>query len=276
MRAVVEAQLAGGGADCGICGARHDTPTLHARLIEILGVIDTTLGGFSARTDALELRGKMEAKVQNLTTAIHGLKARWESLPAVAAVAVDLHALEAEGAVAEARRQELLAAFDGAANISRARALAHDAHEKADRFKRLADACKSTIAELVAANLQSFTARVNKYMPKGMEFGTTTSGARFQVGLKTTTPGADGYSESVLHTALSGAEWVAVTTAIGCAVTETSKLAVLLPEERAYDPEMLSRLMRGLAKAPAQIVLTSTVKQHGKAPPGWTVIDLRP
>jgi hypothetical protein len=116
----------------------------------------------------------------------------------------------------------------------------------------------------VQTQLKAFAMRVNAYMPARMTFAVE-SGTRFRIGV---------VRDGTLHTALSGAEWVAVTTAIGCAVTEKAECAVLLPEERAYDPKMLVRIMRGLAKANAQVVLTSTVRFYGKAPSGWTIIDL--
>lgn len=249
---------------CQICAATHEAPTLKARLDQLDTAIDTALNQFGARQEALELRDKILAKLAELN-ASHGRLQNQLASMSSEVYNGDVAALQAEADAAEKHRQELLAAFDTSKKLARARALSHEGMEKADRFKRLSDACKEAISELVKSNLKTFVQRVNKYMPSRMVFGVE-SGTRFRVGLVN--------GQGSMRTALSGAEWVAVTTAIGCAVTEKAECAVLLPEERAYDPDMLARIMRGLTKAPAQVILTSTVKFKGRQPSGWTVIDL--
>jgi hypothetical protein len=273
LRTVVEMQQGTGATSCRVCGTQAEG--LATYLANMITAIDAALAGFAARQEALELRTKIVAKQNELSSALAGLKERFAQLPAEAEVGVDLAGLELEATAAEEHRQKLLAAFQSAEKLQKARALGHEASEKADRFKRLAAACKTAISELVTANLELFIKRVNRYMPQGMEFGVV-SGTRFRIGLVTYKPNPEDPDdpEVILHTALSGAEWVAITTAIGCVVTENAEVALLIPEERAYDPEMLARIMRGLTKAPAQIVLTSTVKYKGRLPADWTVIEL--
>ena len=82
--------------------------------------------------------------------------------------------------------------------------------------------------------------------------------------------------EGNLHTALSGAEWARLTLALAAAVTsdDDADLSVLTPEDRAFDAETLAAVMRGLSNAPGQVLLCSPVAPAGRAPKGWTVIDL--
>jgi len=78
-----------------------------------------------------------------------------------------------------------------------------------------------------------------------------------------------------LHTALSGAEWARLTLAMACAVSENVEgLKVFTPEERAFDPSTLREVMAALSSAPGQVIITSPIKQKGRLPKGWTILDL--
>jgi hypothetical protein len=232
---------------CHLCGAEH--ADLTERMTAMDAAIDTALTAFLAEIEAAHAAF---------------VAARGNRADAPTSIEETLDALRFEAGQAEAKRRTLLAAFENHAALAKSRSVAHDTETRADRFKSLDKACKAAIAEIVQTQLKAFAMRVNAYMPARMTFAVE-SGTRFRIGV---------VRDGTLHTALSGAEWVAVTTAIGCAVTEKAECAVLLPEERAYDPKMLVRIMRGLAKANAQVVLTSTVRFYGKAPSGWTIIDL--
>jgi energy-coupling factor transporter ATP-binding protein EcfA2 len=248
---------------CHLCGAEH--ADLTERMTAMDAAIDTALTAFAERQEALDKREKIGRKLAEIEAAHAAfVAARGNRADAPTSIEETLDALRFEAGQAEAKRRTLLAAFENHAALAKSRSVAHDTETRADRFKSLDKACKAAIAEIVQTQLKAFAMRVNAYMPARMTFAVE-SGTRFRIGV---------VRDGTLHTALSGAEWVAVTTAIGCAVTEKAECAVLLPEERAYDPKMLVRIMRGLAKANAQVVLTSTVRFYGKAPSGWTIIDL--
>jgi hypothetical protein len=78
--------------------------------------------------------------------------------------------------------------------------------------------------------------------------------------------------------ALSGSEFNIVVTAMACArasrfAENSAELPIIIPADRAIDPELLQGWMEVLSLAPAQILLTSTV-MPAKVPKGWTVLNM--
>jgi hypothetical protein len=62
---------------------------------------------------------------------------------------------------------------------------------------------------------------------------------------------------------------------MACAVSENVEgLKVFTPEERAFDPSTLREVMAALSSAPGQVIITSPIKQKGRLPKGWTILDL--
>ena len=53
-------------------------------------------------------------------------------------------------------------------------------------------------------------------------------------------------------------------------------LAILTPEERAYDGVTLAAVMRALSDAPGQVIITSPIKPRGRTPKGWLIIEADP
>lgn len=162
--------------------------------------------------------------------------------------------------------EEKLARLQGAAatwdQVQRAQEQATDLSSKAKAWKMLVDACDDVVQHFVISSLQSFVTKVQKYLPTEDRFDIELEPFRF--GFR---------REGRLHVALSGAEWVRTLCAIGAAISEGSDLAILFPEERAFDAKTLAETMKALAHAPAQVILTSTVAPLF-VPYGWTVIDL--
>ena len=74
-----------------------------------------------------------------------------------------------------------------------------------------------------------------------------------------------------MHTALSGAEWARVTAAMASAAVPAGQFAVIIPEERAFDPETLKDVMEAMTSCPHQVIITSPIAPK-RAPKGWTVI----
>jgi energy-coupling factor transporter ATP-binding protein EcfA2 len=75
-----------------------------------------------------------------------------------------------------------------------------------------------------------------------------------------------------LHTALSGAEWARVLAALSEACVADDAYAVVIPEERAFDPKTLADVMGALTTCRHQVILTSPVAP-ATVPEGWTVIE---
>jgi len=154
--------------------------------------------------------------------------------------------------------------------VQQARDLLADAEREAVDSKALANACVEVIDALTLDGCSQFVMSVNEFLPEGDEFDLVLQSGSREVC-------AFGFRrDGMLHTALSGAEWARLTLALGAATLPTGDnvLAVLTPEERAYDGKTLSSVMRALAEAPGQVLITSPVKPRGRTPKGWTVIDV--
>jgi site-specific DNA-methyltransferase (adenine-specific) len=79
-----------------------------------------------------------------------------------------------------------------------------------------------------------------------------------------------------IETALSGAELARMLLALSATVLEGADprtISVLIPEERAYDPETLAQTMEALSAAREQVILCSPVAPAYR-PEGWTIVDL--
>ena len=115
-----------------------------------------------------------------------------------------------------------------------------------------------------------FCSLVNEYLPDQdtfeIELTTETGKGICRVGLM---------RDGVLHTALSGAEWARMTLAMACAASGPANgaIKVFTPEERAFDPSTLAKVMEALSSAPGQVVLTSPIPPD-RVPSGWSVIEL--
>ena len=143
------------------------------------------------------------------------------------------------------------------------------ARADAATWKSLEDALGQAGRILLTDALTAFKTKVQGFLPSTDAFGMTLSeGSRevFQAGF---------LRNGVLHTALSGAEWARLTLAMASAILPAqAQLAVITPEERAFDPKTLAAVMKSLASAPGQVIITSPVAPSGKVPAGWTVVEL--
>lgn len=185
-----------------------------------------------------------------------------------------------DGGALEAARERLRLAQAAAqtAAIARAGAQAGEAtraklaelRAETGDLEHLDRAIADAIEDLVRAAAGAFVARVQSYLPETDKFALRLQDGKSEV----CDFGLD--RDGTLHTALSGAEWARLLLALGAATTPIGPdvLAILAPEERAFDPATLAAVMRGLSDAPAQVLLTSPVKPRGKLPRGWTLIDL--
>jgi len=265
LRETVEMMLKANTPQCQVCGADHALDAFQARLNAMIKAIDHTLAIDEQRQGELtRLQGLHDARVQLQNALASMLES--DATRSVESLEYEVSEATREKQISEVEYQKLKSAADAWDRSKRARAQIEEQDERAMRMKRLSNTCADVQKELVAALSDRLCSEVTKHLPDGMVFGIE-DGAKFRFGL---------VRDGELHTALSGAETTAVMTAIGAVAAKGRKeeLAVLIPEERAYDPEMLAHIMRGLRRTDAQVILTSTVRFKGKTPAGWTIVDL--
>jgi hypothetical protein len=140
-----------------------------------------------------------------------------------------------------------------------------------DTYKRLKASCEVAVGKLLFARAEEFSARVQNYLPADWTFCIELLDGNkevFRMGIK---------RDGRLHSALSGAEWTSVVTAISMSVAEglaEGKPAILVPEDRAWDGKTLSSVMRGFSQFDGQVIMASTIRPTGRPPKGWTIIDM--
>ncbi len=136
--------------------------------------------------------------------------------------------------------------------------------KRSTSWKALADLLNTLVGDFVDAGMAKFMARVQGFLADTDVFGIKLTKSDCQVGF---------IRDGVLTSALSGAEWARLLTAIACACAADG-VPVVIPEERMWDRETLATTMRALTSAPCQIILTSTEKPKGKLPAGWSLVEV--
>lgn len=188
---------------------------------------------------------------------------------------VELERLPAAGSasLSQADRDALEREYKAAVEASAKWKVIEDARDRAaamrvseDEWSRLIEACKTAIGVLLDARVETFEKRVQKHLPSRTRFSLMLHDGDKEVcryGLL--------QMNGFLHTALSGAEWAEVTAAIAAAVADESRLQVIVPEDRNWDPKTLSGVLEALGKSPAQVIVASTTEPSA-VPEGWAVI----
>lgn len=151
--------------------------------------------------------------------------------------------------------------------VSDARQRALSEGQEATQAGQLVDVCDNLLRSLTKRSKKAFIANVQQYLPPTDVFDLVLSEGKRNVCQFGFRRGED------LHTALSGAEWARLTIALGAACMSAGDdvLAVLTPEERAFDPGTLQDVMEALVESPGQVILTSPVEPP-EIPAGWTHI----
>lgn len=150
--------------------------------------------------------------------------------------------------------------------VSRARDSRRQAEREAEGWVHLQKVCKTLIEELVEDAIATFVNRVQRHLHKDDTFGLRLEKSSVRYGL---------VNEGTLHTALSGAEWARISAALAAACTpDDAEVAVLVPEDRAWDPKTLKRVLQGLSDYRGQVLLATTVKPFRGVPAGWTMIEV--
>lgn len=141
---------------------------------------------------------------------------------------------------------------------------------------QLTTLAQTALGRLLDSAVADFTKRVQSFLPSSMEFGIDLQdGERevFRVGLRT---GGFGTRSETLRTALSGAEWATMTAAIAGAILAKSEQgipAIIVVEDRDFDPKTLGDVMASFTKLDAQVIIAGT-KLPAAPVDGWTVINV--
>jgi len=240
MIAILRGQIAAKSPTCGICGAGGDVARFAARLTAIEAKIRGVSEAAANRNAAAQ---RVNAAISRLTSA----QAAWQTVQQTAtAVAVAVTGAQAEAA--QNREAEAI-----------------EADRAANEWRELAEAIARVMTAIVGEGRSDFESRVQRFMPVGMTFGLDLLDGDREVcrfGLR---------SGDSLRSALSGAEWAIVTAAIAMAVTPEGANAIIIPEERAFDPESLADALMAFDVGPAQVIVTSPI-MPASVPAGWTVI----
>ena len=170
---------------------------------------------------------------------------------------------------AQSRYSDVVMARTRWDDLSRLRDTVASMQAEAESYKAMKSACEKAVGALLSEQTSRFCKRVDSFLPKSWDFDIELKDGKrevFRMGLK---------RGDKLHCALSGAEWSAVAVAISMAtINESHGPQVLVPEDRAWDPQTLGEVMRSYGKFPGQVIMASTVKPKGRTPAGWTIIDM--
>jgi len=169
---------------------------------------------------------------------------------------------------AQAQVARLEAAQGGEERAAAARQKVFELQSQRDKAKVFSARCETIGAELLKAGVDTLESRVSKYLPPGERF-------RLLLEFRGQTCCLIGLErQGTVHVALSDSTWDRVVLALAAALSEDCDYALLVGEDRAYDPETLRTTMEALAESASQVILTSPVKYSGRKPKGWEVIDM--
>lgn len=134
---------------------------------------------------------------------------------------------------------------------------------RADLLSIASSALEKAGKQWLEKRKQDFIEAVNLFLPVGETLGVDLETGRFGL-----------MRDGELHSALSGAEWSRVLLALAAAQEKDgSTPCVLVPEDRAWDPVTLERVMTALSVSTVQVIIMSTVAPPGPVE-GWTCIQL--
>jgi energy-coupling factor transporter ATP-binding protein EcfA2 len=258
--AVLKESIAQG--ECLVCGSgKPDQSALTFLEQELAGYQKAT-----AEYTALTARQRVaQNTADSLIARLEALEADLARMGGMAANRPDVAGMKATLDAAEAKLTDLRVVADAWAAARKNEAVAVEAEAAADRWKAFKGACEDAVGVVLNQALSRFKARVQENLPEGDTFELRLQdGDREVVSFGLLRGGA-------LHTALSGAEWARVVAAMAAACVPAGRFAVLVPEERAFDPETLTEVLEAFSSSPHQVILASPVKPK-KVPKGWKIV----
>jgi energy-coupling factor transporter ATP-binding protein EcfA2 len=260
---ILKAHVDNDGKKCGVCGKDFDSAAARLRQ-QILAERVQAMLDLAQKHEAVE-RARSEAQFEV------GLAER------------DLATLK--GATAEAQPNAALVERKARwQQIKKMEAEAAALDHEAGEWSALADVLAKIVKDAVEGARRAFEARVQQFLPQSMRFGLELQDGDREVCRFGLVRWPDVEKPGVLHAALSGGEWAAVTAAIAAATMpaegpavvipeDAEGPAVVIPEDRAFDAEGLAETLAAFSAIDAQVIVTSTVEPT-KVPAGWTVIRL--
>lgn len=199
------------------------------------------------------------------------LKAALEELSALPAeVNADEPTLEREAQAAEEAYLETRNAAGRWASLKHARDTVAEMTLESETYKGMKKELEGVVAGLLKRIADGFVARVQANLPKDWKFGMLLEDngkETFRLGL---------WSGKKLRSALSGAEWAAVTCALAMTIAAdvpADRPVLVMPEDRGWDAATLGKVLTAWSKFEGQVVIGTPTKPK-KVPAEWTVIEL--
>lgn len=252
--AAIEVHVSAGAKQCACCGQAVDASVFTSRGDALRAKLATSIKAAELRDVAKKALEGARREKNAVLIEIDRHRGMLTDLEKVAAAsAPDPTLVERRARWASIRKQEEQAL---------------QAERDATTWTQLADACADAMGKLLGGASAAFEQRVQAFLPKDDHFGLDLiDGERevFRVGLR---------RNGKLHSALSGAEWARVTAALALSCSSdapASMPVIVIPEERAFDPDTLSSVLQAFTAADAQVIITSPVEPR-TIPEGWTTV----
>ncbi len=160
----------------------------------------------------------------------------------------------------------------------RSRDIAAERTIQSTQWSGFEDALKETIGTLLDGAVTAFTEKVQHFLPPSDRFFLQLRDGEREICRYGFARSAEvqgditGGAPDRYDSALSGAEWARLSAALASAyLGDSEALAVIIPDDRSWDPTSLGRVMRALEAAPAQVIIATTTEPLDP-PSGWTVI----
>lgn len=249
-----------GASNCLVCGTKKGEDYFYDRKIDLLKQTGDLIKLYKETQEADRLKMDVQIKYTKVTDLVEQLKDAEANK-----TTISFDALQAD--INEAQ-QAYMKLYTAQNEWKRLRTDRHTLQEVETQIQEM-NAYIKILAELSSHLLDSaksnFIDTVQNYLPDSFQFGLNILENRCEIGFQ---------NGKGLNTALSGAEWVSMILALSAAFSSKEKdVSLITPEERAYDPNTLSAIMKSLQKSESQVILTSTV-MPSEVPEGWTVVEI--
>lgn len=253
--------------ECLPCGGTHKT--IPPRLAEVDAAVSANFATKNARDAAQEALFVCRREAERSLAAVEIAEADVESIIASYPGASVVSRADAEAALDAAQKTlaTLTATRDNWAIVQRAESNAIAAEQRAAEWKMLKAACEEAVGVTLDKALATFVAKVQSSLPPTDKFDMKLRDGEREV-VQFGLVGPDGK----LRTALSGAEWARVMAAMAEACVEPGRFAVIIPEERAFDPKTLSSVLKSLSACEHQVIIASPIAPK-PLPKGWTLVE---
>lgn len=247
---------------CPCCGAADAGAAIMARHTEIAQSIQVASVASARRAELSAETVRIQNRMGTLKAVHDELEERIRTA-VQAPQGVTIEQARAELEAASRTHAELLGLKGQWEIVRREKSVSTGAGQASVDWKLLAKKLAEVVRGLLDTAKADFVRRVQVFLPDTDVFGIEVEDS-LRLGL---------VRNDRLHTALAGAEWARVTLAVAAAITvgDAGALSILIPEDRAWHPRSLTRVLTVLARSPHQVILAHPTV--GEVPSGWWVID---